>query len=145
MSRSCPGDVPEMSRRCPGDVPEMSPRCPGGVPEMSRRIPGRPPHVVCFRFRRFIFWVFFFPGFGRIFLFLCVFVVFWGFVRFGIEKTCRIQFRLQNPFVLFVVQSIPSIFCFTVVLRCFSLLGRDGDLNFLRFKFFCRNCFQNPS
>ena len=40
MSRSCPGDVPEMSpemsRSCPGDVPEMSRRCPGGVPEMSR-------------------------------------------------------------------------------------------------------------
>ena len=44
ISRSCPGDVPDMSRRCPG-VPELSRRCPGDVPDMSRRFPGDVPDM----------------------------------------------------------------------------------------------------
>ena len=134
LSRSCPGDVPEMSRRCPGDVPEMSRRCSGGVPEMSRRIPGRPSHVACFRFRRLVFFLFFSWFWSNCFVF--VFFVVFGFCPFlALKRLVAFNSVCKNPSVLFVVQSVPSIFCFAVVLRCFSLNGRDGDLNFQGFKF----------
>ena len=131
MSRRCPGDVPEMSRRCPGDVPEVSRRCPGGFPDVPHMWLVSNSEDSCF----FWFWS-------------NIFFVFFFFV-FGVSSVLALK-RLvafnsicKSPFVLFVVQSLPSIFCFTVVLCCFSLLGRDGDLNFQSFKFSSRNCFEN--
>ena len=112
----CPGVVPEMSRRCPGVVPEMSRRCPGDVPEMSRRCPGDVPEdswmsPTCGLFQIPKIRVFFFV-FSLVlvqFFCFCVLCCFFlgGFVRFGIEKICRIQFRLQNS-ICFVCCSVSS-------------------------------------
>ena len=107
-----------MSRRCPGDVPEMSQRCPGVVPEMSRRIPGRPPHVVSFRFRRFVFF-FFSARFWSNFSNFCMFcVVFFVFLRFGIENFVAFNSFCKIPFALFAVQSVPSIFLSELFSNC---------------------------
>ena len=127
LCRRCPGVVPEMSRRCPGVVPEMSRRCPGdvpemsrSVPEMSRRIPGCPPHVVCFRFRRFVFFFVFSLVLVQFFCF-CVLCCFLGVLSvLALKKLVEFNSVCKIPFVLFAVQSVPSIFCFTVVLRCFT-------------------------
>ena len=129
LSRRCPGDVPEMSRRCPGVVPEMSRRCPGDVPEMSRRCPGDVPEdswmsPTCGLFQIPKIRVFFvFSWFwSNFFVFVFCVVFFAGFVRFGTEKFVEFNSVCKIPFVLFAVQSVPSIFCFTVVLRCFTCL-----------------------
>ena len=134
LSQRCPGVVPELSRRCPGVVPEMSRRCPGDVPEMSRRCPGDVPEdsrtsPTCglFQIPKIRFFLFFFFQVLVEFFCFCVFCGFLGVLSvLALKRLVAFDSVYKSPFVLFVVQSIPSIFCFTVVLRCFSLLGGMG-------------------
>ena len=163
MSRSCPGDVPEMSRRCPGDVPE-SRRCPGDVPEISRRCPGdvpemsrrRPrgsrmfPHMWLVSDSEDSCFFCFFSRFGPILLFLC-FVLFFGVlsvnVNFGTEKNLSnsISFAKSIGFVYCSISSKYLLFHSCSALFCLFMfftpfLGLIG-LNFQGFEFSCRSCF----
>ena len=137
-----------MSRRCPGDVPEVSQRCRGGFPDVPHMWLVSNSEVSCFLLFFFFCFFFIFSRFWSNFLVLCVCVFFFlgggGSSVLALKKFVAFNSVCKNPFVLFV-QSVPNIFCFTVVLCCFSLLGKDGDLNFQGFKFSRRNCFENPS
>ena len=68
----------------------------------------------------------FFPWFWSIFLFLCFVLFFFlgggGVSALALKKFVEFNSVCKIPFVLFAVQSVPSIFCFTVALRCFTCL-----------------------
>ena len=97
-----------MSRRCPEDVPEdsrMSPTC--GL----------------FQILKILVFFLFFPRFwSNCFVFVFCVVFLGGFVRLALKKLVEFNSVCKIPFVLFAVQSVPNIFCFTIVLRCFACL-----------------------